>query len=91
MTLSISSAFDGGNIRLVTVDGNSVDLEIAKDNASDFYQWFYFRLTGCEGKQVELRLTEDPRILGGIITRIGDELIDASVASRLADLQERLS
>jgi F-type H+-transporting ATPase subunit delta len=43
------------------------------------------------GKQVELRLTEDPRILGGIITRIGDELIDASVASRLADLQERLS
>jgi F-type H+-transporting ATPase subunit delta len=43
------------------------------------------------GKQVELRLTEDPRILGGIITRIGDELIDASVATRLADLQERLS
>ncbi|HET6262744.1 MAG TPA: F0F1 ATP synthase subunit delta [Chloroflexia bacterium] len=47
------------------------------------------RMSG--GKQVELRLTEDPRILGGIITRIGDELIDASVASRLADLQERLS
>ncbi len=47
------------------------------------------RMSG--GKQVELHLTEDPRILGGIITRIGDELIDASVASRLADLQERLS
>jgi F-type H+-transporting ATPase subunit delta len=47
------------------------------------------RITG--GKEVDLRLKEDPRILGGIITRIGDELIDASVANRLAELSERLS
>jgi len=43
------------------------------------------------GKTVELRLHEDPRILGGMIARIGDELIDASVATRLADLSDRLS
>ncbi|HUP27037.1 MAG TPA: F0F1 ATP synthase subunit delta [Chloroflexia bacterium] len=47
------------------------------------------RITG--GKTIELRLHEDPSILGGIITRIGDELIDASVAARLAELSERLS
>lgn len=47
------------------------------------------RITG--GKTVELRLHEDPRILGGMIARIGDELIDASVATRLADLSDRLS
>lgn len=47
------------------------------------------RLTG--GKSVELRLHQDPTILGGMITRIGDELIDASIASRLAALSERLS
>lgn len=47
------------------------------------------QITG--GKEVDLRLKEDPRILGGIITRIGDELIDASVANRLAELSERLS
>ena len=46
MTLSVSSAFDGGNIRLVAIDGDRVDLEIVKDHQSDFYQWFYFRLTG---------------------------------------------
>ncbi|PSJ41789.1 M14 family metallopeptidase [Allosphingosinicella deserti] len=56
MTFSISSAFDGGNIRLVAIDGNRVDLEIAKDHQSDFYQWFYFRLTGAAGEAVELRI-----------------------------------
>lgn len=43
------------------------------------------------GKTVQLRIRHDPRILGGIIARIGDELIDASVATRLASLGERLS
>jgi len=56
MTLSVSSAFDGGNIRLVAIEGNRVDLEIAHDNQSDFYQWFYFRLTGAGGQPVELRI-----------------------------------
>ena len=56
MTLSVSSAFDGGNIRLVAIDGDRVDLEIVKDHQSDFYQWFYFRLTGAAGRPVELRI-----------------------------------
>jgi len=56
MTLSISSAFDGGNIRLVAIDGDRVDLEIVKDHQSDFYQWFYFRLTGGGGRQLQLRI-----------------------------------
>jgi murein tripeptide amidase MpaA len=56
MTLSISSAFDGGNIRLVAIQGDRVDLEIVADNASDFYQWFSFRLTGAAGRAVELRI-----------------------------------
>ena len=56
MTLSISSAFDGGNIRLVSIDGDRIDLEIVKDRESDFYQWFSFRLTGAEGRAVELRI-----------------------------------
>lgn len=56
MTLSITSAFDGGNIRLAAVDGDRIDLEIAKDHASDFYQWFYFRVTGGAGRGLELRI-----------------------------------
>lgn len=56
MTLSVTSPFDGGNIRTVAIEGNRIDLEIAKDHASEFYQWFYFRLTGGAGEEVELRI-----------------------------------
>jgi F-type H+-transporting ATPase subunit delta len=43
------------------------------------------------GKTIELRLHTDPTILGGMVARIGDELLDASVATRLATLAQRLS
>jgi murein tripeptide amidase MpaA len=57
MTLSVSSAFDGGNIRLAAIDGGRIDLEIEHDHQSDFYQWFYFRVTGAAGRPLELRIT----------------------------------
>ncbi|HMC91483.1 MAG TPA: M14-type cytosolic carboxypeptidase [Allosphingosinicella sp.] len=56
MTLCITSAFDGGNIRLVAADGDRIDLEIQKDHQSDFYQWFYFRVTGAKGRPLQLRI-----------------------------------
>jgi len=56
MALTISSAFDAGNIRVVNQDGDSADLEIVKDHMSDFYQWFYFRLAGAKGREVTLRI-----------------------------------
>jgi murein tripeptide amidase MpaA len=56
MALVISSAFDAGNIRVVNQDAETVDLEIVKDHMSDFYQWFYFRLAGGEGREVTLRI-----------------------------------
>jgi murein tripeptide amidase MpaA len=54
--MRISADFDAGNIRLVGQEGDRFDLEIEKDHASDFYQWFHFRLTGAAGRDVELRL-----------------------------------
>jgi len=57
MGINISSAFDAGNIRVVSQDGDTADLEIVTDHKSDFYQWFYFRLTGAAGRQVTLRIT----------------------------------
>lgn len=56
MTLSVSSAFDGGNIRLVAIDGERIDLEIVRDHQSDFYQWFYFRVTGAAGRPLTLNI-----------------------------------
>jgi len=56
MTLSITSPHDGGNIRVVAVEGDLIDLEIARDHQSDFYQWFYFRVTGAAGRALQLRV-----------------------------------
>ena len=56
MTLSVSCAFDGGNISLVAIERDRIDLEIRRDHQSDFYQWFYFRVTGAAGRTLELRL-----------------------------------
>ena len=46
MAITISSAFDAGNIRVASQDGDRFDLEIVTDHMSDFYQWFYFRVAG---------------------------------------------
>ena len=56
MTITISSAFDAGNIRVVEQRGDTIDLEIVKDHMSDFHQWFHFRLAGAAGREVTLRI-----------------------------------
>ena len=48
----ISDHFDGGNIQVVdSSQANDVKLAIKPDNASDFFQWFYFRLEGEVGQR----------------------------------------
>jgi murein tripeptide amidase MpaA len=61
MTAHISAAFDGGNIRVLSQDGDLFELEIVTDHQSDFYQWFHFRLTGAAGRTVQLRITNAGR------------------------------
>ncbi len=48
------------------------------------------RLGEVTGKQVNVDATVDPSILGGLIARIGDTLIDGSTRSRLLALKKEL-
>jgi F-type H+-transporting ATPase subunit delta len=48
------------------------------------------RLGQIVGKTVELRTHTDPEIIGGLVARIGDEVIDGSVQTRLRRLRARL-
>ncbi|UUX50581.1 M14-type cytosolic carboxypeptidase [Nisaea acidiphila] len=55
--LRIDAAFDSGNIETVSLDDpNDIQLRIRKDNQSDFYQWFHFRLSGAAGRGVTMRI-----------------------------------
>jgi len=49
------------------------------------------RLADLLGKEVELRPHVDPEIIGGIVARVGDQLIDGSVISQLRRLRTRLA
>ncbi|MEO1063394.1 MAG: ATP synthase F1 subunit delta [Actinomycetota bacterium] len=42
------------------------------------------------GKNVDIRASVDRSLLGGVVTQIGDTVIDGSVRTRLARLRERL-
>ncbi len=43
------------------------------------------------GKRIELRLHEDPAIIGGFVARAGDQVIDGSVVNQLRRLRARLA
>jgi murein tripeptide amidase MpaA len=56
MSITVNAAFDGGNIKLIGIEGDRVDLEIVPDHLSDFYQWFHFRVAGAKGRTLEFRI-----------------------------------
>ncbi len=55
--MQICSQFDSGNIEVIdATDPGNLQLRIRKDNASDFLQWFHFRLTGARGRYCVLNM-----------------------------------
>jgi F-type H+-transporting ATPase subunit delta len=48
-------------------------------------------LAAAYGHEIHLNVIVDPDLVGGMSVRIGDEFIDGSVASRLAELRRRLA
>ena len=54
--LHISTAFDSGAIEVLSLaDPANIELNIRRDNASEFAQWFHFCLHGAAGVAVTLR------------------------------------
>jgi F-type H+-transporting ATPase subunit delta len=43
------------------------------------------------GKDVEIKVVVDPSVLGGVITQIGDTVIDGSLRNRLNKVRESLT
>ena len=47
-------------------------------------------LQRATGKQVELKVIVDPGVIGGLVARVGDTVIDGTVRHRLEQLRETL-
>jgi F-type H+-transporting ATPase subunit delta len=47
-------------------------------------------LSGIFGRAVSVQVELDPELLGGLVIRVGDEVIDGSVAARLAKARQQL-
>lgn len=47
-------------------------------------------LSRATGKKVELKVIVDPQVLGGIVAKVGDTVIDGTVRRRLEQLKEQV-
>jgi F-type H+-transporting ATPase subunit delta len=48
-------------------------------------------LEKATGKKVELKVVVDPSVVGGVVARVGDQVIDGSIRKRLELAKERMS
>lgn len=60
--------------------------EVPKQELEDLAK----RLSSSTGKTVLLKQTVDPSLLGGVKIRMGDQIVDGTVAKKLQMLQENL-
>jgi F-type H+-transporting ATPase subunit delta len=67
------------------------DVTTAEPLGPDVQQMIRAKLHELIGKEIELRLHIDPSIIGGIVARVGDQLIDGSVINQLRRLRARLA
>lgn len=47
-------------------------------------------LSEATGRSIEIKVVVDPSVVGGVIARVGDEVFDGSIASRLDDARQHL-
>ena len=55
-----------------------------------YYSQLQRTLEQVTGKKVTLQKREDPSIIGGVVTRVGDKVFDGSVKTRLIELEDEL-
>lgn len=81
--------------KLVERAANSKDLEVAEVRSAvaltdDQQDRLKAALANATGRAVNLKVTIDPSILGGIVATVGDTVIDGSVRTRVDQLKSRL-
>lgn len=65
-------------------------LASATELSSDAIEKIRESLSKVTGKEVKLEVKQDPELIGGIVTRIGDLVLDGSVRTQLLNMRESL-
>lgn len=55
-----------------------------------FYQRLQSELEGAISRRIVIERREDPSLIAGVVTRIGDHTIDGSIRGRLAEIERQL-
>jgi F-type H+-transporting ATPase subunit delta len=66
------------------------EVRVAVDLTTDQRQRLAEALSRATGRRVDVKVVIDPTVVGGAIARVGDEVFDGSVASRLEDAKQAL-
>jgi F-type H+-transporting ATPase subunit delta len=78
--------------KLLDVQLGNVDVDVtsATELEPDQRETINQRVNGMLGKNANLHHHVDASIIGGLVVRIGDKVLDASVKSQLKSLRERM-
>jgi F-type H+-transporting ATPase subunit delta len=48
-------------------------------------------LSKATGRRIEVRVVVDPNVMGGVVAKVGDEIFDGSIRTRLDEAREHLA
>lgn len=66
--LTINQNFDAGNIQILNADAaDNIQLSIRQDQDSEFFQWFYYRISNVRDAELTMKITnaKDAAYTGG--------------------------
>ena len=67
-----------------------VEVTSAKPLSDAYYARLTEKLQRVTDRQVVLVRKQDPSLIGGVVTRVGDQVFDGSLSNRLSELKETL-
>jgi F-type H+-transporting ATPase subunit delta len=89
LTEELTKAYD----KLAARDADRIEVEVtsAVTLTEDDRKKIAARVAGSTGRTVELAERVDPSILGGLVLRVGDVIVDGSVQARIRQLRRKLA
>ena len=86
--------FVAGNVgKLIAEKNNTAKalVRAARPLSAEAQQTLKDRLKNFAGKNIELEIKEDPEIIGGLIVRLGDWVLDSSLRGQLKIMKEKIN